>query len=42
MTLAEKLEATTDLPLKGSEEYEWKVESEVVGMSTWPIRKGGK
>ncbi|KAH0348507.1 hypothetical protein KCU81_g3289, partial [Aureobasidium melanogenum] len=42
MTLAERLEATTALPLQGFEEYEWRIQSEEAGMSTWPIRKRGK
>ncbi|KAH0019794.1 hypothetical protein KCU78_g6668, partial [Aureobasidium melanogenum] len=42
MTLAERLEATTDLPLTPFSEYEWKVENELPYLSPWPARQQRK
>jgi hypothetical protein len=35
LTLAQRLEASTDLPLASSSEYEWKVENEYVELGSW-------
>jgi hypothetical protein len=42
LTLAERLEAATDLPLAAISEYEWKMENEYVGLTSWqpPHRRG--
>lgn len=38
MTLAERLEATTHLPLAPSSDYEWKIENESSSLNPWPPR----
>ncbi|KAH0365115.1 hypothetical protein KCU65_g6350, partial [Aureobasidium melanogenum] len=39
MTLAERLEATTHLPLTEFEEYEWKIENEKACLEIWRTRQ---
>lgn len=39
MTLAERLDATTDLPLEPFSDYEWKIENELVCLGPWPPRQ---
>lgn len=39
MTLAQRLEATTDLPLVPLADYEWKIENELPCLNPWPPRQ---
>ncbi|KAG9563560.1 hypothetical protein KCU71_g4779, partial [Aureobasidium melanogenum] len=42
MTLAQRLEATTDLPLAPFSDYEWRNENELSWSSPWPPRQQRK